>query len=100
MLVVVLDSLHDNFEIMTVPLLHFVDKDLEKIQQIVISIKAANIAKQAVGTIADLPLIAKKKQPERAAKLKSREEYFNYRKKGYYTKDCHSFSSNQNKKKP
>lgn len=43
------------------PLLHLDDKDFEEIQQIVTSIKAANIAKQATGQTTDLLMIAKKK---------------------------------------
>lgn len=45
MLIIILDSLHDNFEMTTARLLYFSDKDLEDIQQIVISTKAANLAK-------------------------------------------------------
>ena len=60
-LVVVLDSLHDNFEMTTTPLLHFGDKDLEEIQQIVISTEAANIVKRAISQAANLSIMAKKR---------------------------------------
>ena len=60
-LVVAFDSLHDNFEMTTAPLLHSGDKDLEEIQQIVTSTEAANLAKRAVGAIVDFALMAKKK---------------------------------------
>lgn len=60
-LVVTFDSLHDNFEITIMPLLHSRDKDLEEIFQIVTSTKAANMAKQTTGQIADLAIIAKKR---------------------------------------
>lgn len=53
--------MHDNFEITTAPLLHSGDKDLKKIQQIVTSTEAANMAKRAIGQSADLLLVAKKK---------------------------------------
>ena len=99
-LVVALDSLHDDFEMTTAPLLHSGDKDLEEIQQIVTSTKAANLAKRAVGATADLALMAKKRQPERAAKSKPGAECFNYGKKGHYAKDCRFPSSTSNKRKP
>ena len=43
------------------PLLHSGDKDFEEIQQIVISTEVANLAKQTIGTIADLALMTKTK---------------------------------------
>ena len=97
-LIIALHSLHDNFVMTTALLLHLGDKNLEEIQQIIISIKAANLAKRAVRAIADLTLIVKKKQLERATKLKPREEYFNCGKKSHYAKDYRSSISN--KKKP
>ena len=60
-LVVALDSLHDDFEITTTPLLHSGDKDLEEIQQIVTSTEAANMAKRASGQTADLAMMTKKR---------------------------------------
>lgn len=78
-------------------LLYFDDKDLEKIQQIVTSTKAVNFAKCVVGAKANLALMAKKKQTKKAAKSKLGEEYFNYRKKGYYAKDSRSSISNKRK---
>lgn len=80
-------------------LLHFGDKNLEKIQQIVTSIKAANIAKRIIRVIANLALMAKKKQLKRAAKSKPGEKYFNYGKKGHYAKDYCSSISNKKKLK-
>lgn len=59
--------------------------------------KAANLAKQAVGAITDLVMMAKKKQLKKYfAKSKINEECFNRGKKGYYIKNCHT----SNKKKP
>ena len=60
-LVVAFDSLYDDFEMTTAPLLHSGDKDLEEIQQIVISTKIANLAKQVTGQTADVAMIAKKR---------------------------------------
>ena len=59
MLVVALDSLHDNFEITTAPLLYSGNKDVEKIQQIVTFTEVANLAKQVIGATADLALMTK-----------------------------------------
>ena len=96
-LVVALDSLLNDFEKTTTPLLYSGDKNLEEIQQIVTSTKAANRAKQAVEATADLALMAKKKQPERTTRSKLGEECFNCRKKDHYTKDCSSSISNKGK---
>ena len=97
-LIVALDLLHNDFEMTTTPLLHSGDKYLEEIQQIVTSIKAANLAKCTVGVTVDLALMAKTRQPIRATvKFKLEEEYFNYEKKGHYTKDYRSFISNKRK---
>ena len=80
-------------------LLYFSDKDLEEIQQIVISTKATNLTKRIVGATVNLALIVKKKQPENAAmKSKPGEKYFNCKKKGHYIKDC--YFSISNKRKP
>lgn len=97
-LVVVLDSLHDNFEMTTALLFHSGDKNLEEIQQIVTSTETANLAKRAVGTTTDLAMMVKKKHSDKqhATKSKANEEYFNCGKKGHYAKDCHP----SNKKKP
>lgn len=96
-MVIVLDSLHNNFEMTTAPLLYFSDKDVKKIQQIVISIKAMDFIRHAIRTIANLALMAKKKQPKRAAKSKPGKKYFNCGKKGHYAKNCCFFISNKRK---
>ena len=76
----------------TTSLLYFGNKDLEEIQQIVTSTKAANLAKHVVRVTADLALIVKKRQPERTVmKSKPEKEYFNCGKKDHYVKDCYSF---------
>lgn len=57
-----------------------------------------NLAKWAVGVIADLVMTFKKKQSKtRNSKSKIYEEYFNCGKKGYYTEDCHSSTLNKRK---
>lgn len=46
MLIVVLDSLYNDFEITTTHFFYLGNKDLKKIQLIVISTEAANLTKQ------------------------------------------------------
>ena len=60
-LVIALDLLYNDFEMTTAPLLHLKDKNIEKIQQIVTSTKAANMARQTTGQTADLAMQIKKK---------------------------------------
>ena len=96
-LLVALDSLHDNFEMTTALFFYSNDKNLKGIQQIVTSTKAANLIKHIVGAIIDLTMIVKKKQLERNHS-RPNEECFNYRKKNYYMKDCHSSTSNNRKR--
>ena len=84
----------------TALLLHSGNKNLEEIQQIVISTKAANLAKRAVGATTDLAMIAKKKQSEKYPnRPKINKECFNCKKKGHYARDCHAQSSNKRKPK-
>ena len=66
MLVVALDSLYDDFEMTTVPLLHSDDKNLKEMEQIVTSTEVANLVKQAVKVIVDLALMTKTKQSEKS----------------------------------
>ena len=98
-LVIVFDSLHDKFEIITIPLFHFDDKDLEEIQQIVTSTKAANFAKSVVKIIVNLFMMVKKRHPKKTAKSKLWEDRFNSGKKSYSVKDYSSFISNKRKSK-
>lgn len=97
-LVVALDLLHNDFKMKTAPRLYSGDKYLKQIQQIVTSIEVAKLAKRMVGASTELVMMAKKKHSakQHATKFKVNKECFNYRRKGYYTKNCH-FS---NKKKP
>ena len=64
-LVVALDTLYDDFKMINAPFLHSNNKDLEEIQQIVISTKADNMAKQATCQIADLAMMVKKRTDSR-----------------------------------
>ena len=70
--------------------MHLDDKDLEKIQQIIISIKIANLAKHITDQIADLAMMTKKNQSNKLPFAKSNEKYFHYGKKIYYTNNYHS----------
>ena len=95
-LVVAFDFLHDNFKMTTALILHSGDKDLEEIQQIVTSTKAANMAKQIVGVATDLIMMFKNNRLERSDS-RLNEEYFNCEKEGHYTRDCCSSSLDKRK---
>lgn len=86
-MVIAIDSLHNDFEITTASLFHSNDKNLEGIQQIVTSTKAAIMARQVIGAIAELIIMIKKTRLERSDS-KLNEEYFNYKKKCYYARNC------------
>lgn len=58
------------------------------------STEVANLAKQTVRAIADLTMMAKKKQLEKN-NPRQNEKCFNCRKIGHYIKDCHSSISNK-----
>lgn len=52
--------LHDNFEMITAPLFYLGNKNLAEIQEIVMSTKTINQAKQGIRAITDLAMMAKK----------------------------------------
>lgn len=58
-LAIALDLLYDDFEIITTPFFHLGNKNFKEIQLIVISIEAANMAKQATDITTDLIMITK-----------------------------------------
>lgn len=83
----------------TVPLLYFGDKDLKEIHQIVMSIEAANLAKQIVRATTDLTMMAKKKQLEKySTKPKTNEKCFNCGKKGHYARNYYISNKNNSEK--
>lgn len=61
MLIIALNLLYDYFERTIAFFLHLDNKDLEKIQQIIISIKEAKMAKQAINQTANLGIMRKKR---------------------------------------
>lgn len=75
----------------TITFLHSGNKDLNQIQQIVTSIKAANMAKQTISQLADLTMIAKKRMDsyQQPQKSKNNEKCSNCGKNGYYAQDCY-----------
>ena len=85
----------------TAPLLHLGDKDLEEIQQIVTSTKAANMAKWVTSQTADLAIMTRKRSDGRqqTPNPKANEECFNCGKKGHYVRDCYSNSKRKPKDK-
>lgn len=80
-LVVALNLLYDNFEIMITLFLYPNNKDLKKIQQIITSIKAANLAKQTVGATTDLAIIAKKTVEKVFCQAKNKSKMFQLQEK-------------------
>lgn len=83
-------------------LLHLSDKDLEEIQQIVTSTKAAKMAKRATSQTADLSIMVKKRSDawsQQQLKSQSTKEFFNYGKTKHYTKDCCSATKRKLKDK-
>lgn len=89
--VVALDSLHDDFEMTTAPLLHSDDKELKEIQPILTSTKAANPVKRDTCGKADLAMMARKKGPQQQlSKARPNEECLHCGKKGHYARKCQS----------
>ena len=80
----------------TAPLLYSGNKDLEKIKQITISIEVAYMARWIIRATADLTMIAKKNRSEKND-LRPNEKYFNYGKKGHYTRNYYNSISNKRK---
>lgn len=75
--------LHNDFKMTIVPLLYSNDKELKEIQQIVKSIKVANLAKYTIKATTNLVIIAKKKHLDKqnTSKSKTNEKCFNCKKK-------------------
>lgn len=95
---IALDFLYNNFEMTTTLLFHLSDKNFKAIQQIITSMKAANLAKQIVKAIINLAMTTEKRQSDTSnSKSKINRECFNYGKKSHYTKDCHTSISNKKK---
>ena len=80
----------------TATLFHFSNKDLEEICGIVITTKAANMAKQILKAIENLKMMVKKNR-SRENNSKPNKNCFNCGTKSYYSKDCHSLTSNKRK---
>lgn len=77
-------------------LFHSSDKNLEEIYGIVTTTKAANMAKQILRAIGNLKMMAKKNR-SRENNSKPNKNCFNCRTKSYYSKDCHSLTSDKRK---
>ena len=95
-LIVLLDFLHDNFDITTTTFFHFGNNNLKEIEQIITSTEATNLAQQAARVTTYLAMMAKKKQLDTSdSKSRNNEECLNSGIKGHYAKDCHSSTSNK-----
>lgn len=89
-----LNSLHNDYKIITTLFFQSGNQNQKEIQQIVIFTEAANLIKQVVRVTTNLTILAKKKQSDRR-NLRQNEEYFNCKKKSYYTKNCYDFTLNK-----
>ena len=72
------------------PLLYSGNKDLEKIQQIITSIKVANMTRQVISRTEKLAIMRKRRidSCQKSQKLvRTNKEYFNYAKKRHYAWD-------------
>ena len=88
-IVVALDSLHEEFQPIIAPLLHAGDKELEEIQQIVTSTEAGLMAKRATGISAgDVAMSSRFKFDPKPRQNRNNDECFYCNKKGHYARDC------------
>lgn len=84
-IVVALNSLHDNFEATTASMLEREDKTIEEIQQILASAEAKLISKQATRMTKDLAMASRGGYKCKAFSI---DKCFNYGRLVYYGKDC------------
>lgn len=83
-----LDTLYNDFNIMTASLLESGDKIIDQIKSILQSKKAKNISKQTIKVIRDLA-IAFKDSIGLKKKVYKDKKYFYCHKLGYFGYDCH-----------
>lgn len=90
-----LDLLHNDFESTTITMLERGNKTINKIQQILAFTKAKFISKQAISLIGDLIIMSKTQSKK---KVNSNNNCFNYRKLGYFGKNCTTPSTKKRNK--
>lgn len=86
-IVIALDTLHDNFDSITASLLEAKDKSIDQIQSILQSREAKNISKQSTGVVADAAMSFRDNQGTKK-KAKSNEECYNCHRLGHFGCDC------------
>lgn len=85
-IVVALDSLHEDFDTTTASPLKAGDKTIDQIQSIFQLKEVKNLSKRATGDTGDLAMTFRDKSPRR--KANSNEECYNYHKFGHFERDC------------
>ena len=86
-IVIVLDSLHDDFETTTASMLERGDKTIDEIQQILASAEAKFISKRATRVTGDLAMMSKDRNSTKR-KASSEDKCFNCGKLGHRGRDC------------
>ncbi len=85
-IVIVLDSLHEDFDTTIASLLETSGKTIDKIQSILQSKEVKNLSKQATGDTGDLTMAFRDKGPKR--KANSDDECYNCHKFGHFGWNC------------
>ena len=84
-----MDLLYKEFQQIIALLLYVEDKELEEIQQIVTSIKARLMTKQATGILAkDIAIFLKFKFDLKPQQNRNNDKCFYYNKKRHYARNC------------
>lgn len=84
---VTLDSLHNDFDIITESMLEWGDKSIDKMQQILASAEAKFISKRATGVTGDLAM-SKGRNSTAKKRANSDDKCFNCGKLGHWGRDC------------
>lgn len=86
-IVIVFDSLHNDFRNTIKNILEWEDKTINEIQQIFASTKGKFISKRIRGVTGDLTMMSRSRNLAKQ-KASSKDKYFNYRKLSYQRRDC------------
>lgn len=92
-IVIVLNSLHDNFKAITTSILECNDRSIKEIQQILAFTKGKLISKQTTGMTGNLAISYRKQSDKNGQNFKkckalNIKKYFNYEKLSYYKRNC------------
>lgn len=98
-IVVVLDSLHNDFKTTTNSILKSGDKSIDEIQWILAFAKAKFLSKRTTGVTGDLAMMSKERNSgHNKRKVISKDRYINCQKLGYWGKDYKFPNQYQSKK--